>query len=169
MALQVDFLTTPLGIPAPGAYVRCEWTQKDMVRKTLKGGVSFYFSKDKRDNDVRDKQIDIERQLEARRAEQVALQLEVDALMKAEAPHEEIEAKIAHLDEVSAIAKSLVEQLRDAEGDLPFYQTIFEFPITGQETVNDVQLFYELLRKVNFTGRDNGKAVAVDFTKAVDV
>lgn len=156
MALKANFAKNNIGVPMPDCYIKVDSLFYDSVNKVLRANVVFYVNQAQRLNDIRDKRRAIETQLDAKRAEVMAEQSKTP-------PNADI------LQTLYSQLDTLQNQLETVTGDSPFYSKIFEFPVTGSESQNYVALTYQNLKTVNFAGRDDGKAIELDFTKAEDV
>ncbi len=156
MALKVNFVKNNIGVPMPDCYIKVDSVFFDSVNKVIRTNVIFYVNQAQRLNDIRDKRKVIETQLEAKKAEIMVEQ------SKTPSNPDTLQTLYGEL-------ASIQNQLEMVTGDSPFYSKIFEFPVTGSEDQNYVTLTYLNLKVVNFAGRDDGKAIELDFTQAVDI
>lgn len=156
MALQANFTKNNIGVPIPDCYIKVDTVFYDSIDKTLRAHVVFYVNQTQRLNDVREKRKTVETQIEAKKAEIVAEQSKPSP-------------DVAALETSQRQLATLYALLEGVTGDAPFYAKTFEFPVTGTEAQNAVALAYAKLKASAYTGRDDGRAIELDFTKALDV
>lgn len=156
MALTVSFTKNNIGVPMPDCYIKVDSLFYDSIDKVIRTNIVFYVDQTQRMNDVRDKRKAIEAQIEVKKADMVS-----------EASKSLGDSQT--LNDIQTQLNDLYNQLETVTGDSPFYSKVFEFPVTGSEPDNYVTLAYTKLKTVNFTGRDDGREIELDFTKALDV
>ncbi len=166
MALKVSFEKNSIGVPMPDCYIKVDSVFYDSIDKSMRVQVAFYVNQQQRFNDIRDKRKAIDVQIEAKKAEIVA---EKGKLPEVDPENPDNPDRLSRLESLESQLMTLYDELEEVTGEAPFYTKRFEFPVTGTEPKNIVELAYTKLKSSNFVGRDDGRIIELDFTKAEDV
>jgi predicted nuclease with TOPRIM domain len=166
MALKVSFEKNTIGVPMPDCYIKVDSVFYDGIHKSIQVQVAFYVNQEQRLNDIRDKRKAIDTQIEAKKAEMVS---EKEKLPEVDPENPDNPERLSRLESLEQQLMTLYDELEDVTGETPFYAKRFEFPVSGTEPQNIVELAYTKLKASNFIGRDDGRIIELDFTKAQDV